>query len=102
MNTCFILALLVLGVCVLYQLGHVSRLGVLRDRRTNDREWMDLRVEKAPEEPLDLLKLLSVSICQELIQLFSENLGIGLIGIEFKECGGRHVHCVSQSNDQFE
>ena len=102
MSTCFILALLVLGICVLYQLGHVSRLGVLRDRRTNDREWMDLRVEKGPEEPLDLLKLLSVSVCQELIQLFSENLGIGLIGIEFKECGGRHVHCVSQSNDQFE
>jgi len=63
-------------------------LGVLRDRRTNDREWMDLRVEKGPEEPLDLVKLLSVSICQELIQLFSENLGIALIGIEFKECGG--------------
>lgn len=77
-------------------------LGILRDRRTNDWEWMDLRVEKGPEEPLDLAKLLSVSVCQELIQLFSENLGIGLIGIEFKECGGRHVHCVSQSNDQFE
>ena len=65
-------------------------------------EWMDLRVEKDPEQLLDLVKLLSVSICQELIQLFSENLEIGLIGIEFKECGGRHVHCVSQSNDQFE
>ena len=70
------------------------------DRMTG--KWMDLRVEKGREEPLDLVKLLSVSICQELIQLFSENLGIGLIGIEFKEGGGRHVHCVSQSNDQFE